>query len=195
MNPKRTILPVSEPVTLTELKAHLRIDHADEDSYITNLITAARELVESYIKKALIAQTYVWTLNSWRLDVDQSGKRFLNLPMGPLLSITSINTYDENDNVSLWAADQYYAAKSQNRLYARAGVSWPDVTRVAEGIEITFSVGFGANASDVPQGVKQALMQLAAHLYDTRTAVSQSTLKPIPLSVLDLLTPYRKRRL
>lgn len=195
MNPKRTILPLVEPVTLTELKAHLRIDHADEDSYITNLITAARELVESYLKKALIAQTYVWTLNSWRLDIDPSGKRFIELPVGPLLAITSINTYGENDNATLWAADQYYAAKSQNRLYARAGVSWPDVTRVAEGIEIAYQAGFGANASDVPQGVKQALMQLAAHLYDTRTAVNQSPLKPIPLSVLDLLTPYRKRRL
>ena len=56
---KVTGAPAKEPVTLTEAKAHLRIEQEidDEDDYVTALITAAREQVEIYCNRALITQT------------------------------------------------------------------------------------------------------------------------------------------
>ena len=38
----------SEPITLTEAKNFLRVDGTDDDTLITALISAAREMCESY---------------------------------------------------------------------------------------------------------------------------------------------------
>ena len=44
--PKRTGSPATEPVTLADAKAHLRVDGTDEDAYITGLIGVARVAAE-----------------------------------------------------------------------------------------------------------------------------------------------------
>lgn len=46
-----------EPVSLTMAKRHLRVEHEEDDSLIASLITAARELAESYIGRSLAAET------------------------------------------------------------------------------------------------------------------------------------------
>ena len=56
--------PASEPVSLTEAKAHLRLDSADDDSLITALIRSARETAEAHMRRALVSQT-------WRLSLDR----------------------------------------------------------------------------------------------------------------------------
>ena len=51
--------PQMEPVSLEEAKAHLRMESTNaEDAYIGALISAARERVELFLRRALITQTY-----------------------------------------------------------------------------------------------------------------------------------------
>lgn len=61
---ERTVDPTIEPVTLAEMKVHLRTFAGDtgEDDYITGLIKGAREWVEDYSGRALFDQT-------WRLTI------------------------------------------------------------------------------------------------------------------------------
>ena len=63
---ERVAGPDIEPVTLAEMKRHLRCQEGVEvqDDDITALIVAAREWVEDYTARALIDQT-------WRLTVDE----------------------------------------------------------------------------------------------------------------------------
>jgi hypothetical protein len=210
MNPRRTTDPASEPVTLAEAKAHLRIDHADEDSLITALITAAREYAEAYTARAFISQTWIWTLNQWPVDgrerawwksarfepasLFSPSPRYVSVPFGPLISVTSITSFDAADAGTLWASTNYYVAAGQDRIYRRSGAAWPLPTRGADGIEIIYVAGYGASAADVPPPLRHALLELIAHLYRHREPVGAAPATPIPFGFGALLDPYRKRR-
>ena len=49
-----TVEPATEPITLVEAKAHLRVDFSDEDTYIDTLIVAARRYCEAYCNRVFI---------------------------------------------------------------------------------------------------------------------------------------------
>lgn len=46
--------PETEPVTLEDVKAHLRLDHESEDELLNSLIAAAREYLEQQTQLALM---------------------------------------------------------------------------------------------------------------------------------------------
>ena len=76
------IAPTIEPVTLEELKLHLRIDLdvLDEDEYLEGLIKAAREHAEDITRRAILSQTWDYMLDGW------PKKNFIKLPFGNLQS-------------------------------------------------------------------------------------------------------------
>ena len=61
MNLTLKTAPETEPVSLNEAKAFLRVDSDEDDNYITSLIKTAREWCEDYQHRAYITQT--WELN------------------------------------------------------------------------------------------------------------------------------------
>ncbi len=71
---------ILEPISLEELKLHLRIelDVLDEDEYLEGLIIAAREHVEDITRRAIMTQTWNYYLQDWP-DGD-----FITLPFGNL---------------------------------------------------------------------------------------------------------------
>ncbi len=46
-------MTITEPVSLAEAKLHLRVEHSDEDGYITALISSAREYAESFTNRLI----------------------------------------------------------------------------------------------------------------------------------------------
>ena len=57
--------PAVEPVTLADMKAHLRVTHDSEDAMIASLIKAAREELEQAAGLALISQGWRLYLDCW----------------------------------------------------------------------------------------------------------------------------------
>lgn len=82
--------PTIEPVTLEELKLHLRIDQdfLDEDEYLEQLIKTAREDVEDMTNRAIMTQTWDYFLNGF------PGENFINLPFGNLHCLLSLTIAD-----------------------------------------------------------------------------------------------------
>jgi uncharacterized phiE125 gp8 family phage protein len=57
--------PAVEPVTVAMAKAHLRVDFPDDDLLITALISAAREICEQKMQRAIYEQSYVLSLDQF----------------------------------------------------------------------------------------------------------------------------------
>ena len=47
----------TEPVTLAEAKAWLRVDYTDDDTLITSMIKSARQSIEHFTNRALVIKT------------------------------------------------------------------------------------------------------------------------------------------
>ena len=184
--------PAVEPVSLSEAKAHLRVDGTDEDALITALILAARKHLETWLARALITQ-------SWRLMLDvwpPSGA--VDLPLSPLQSIEGVETYDADDVATPVAASEYFvdAVSDPARLVRTSGDAWPAPGRAANGVEIRFTAGYGDAASNVPQPLRQALHLLIAHWFERREPVAaEGAQTSVPLGVASLISPYRRARL
>ena len=74
--------PAVEPVTLSEAKAHLRVDSTDDDAYIATLITAAREWVEAYLDRTLVHTQWVMRFDRF----PPSGTQAVELPRPPMVA-------------------------------------------------------------------------------------------------------------
>ena len=178
-----TVSPAIEPLTLAEIKTFLRIDHNDDDAFVTDLILAARQLCESVTGRSLITRSYSLYLDFWpdapltewwdgvREGADVVGKiRALSLPKPPLLSITQIKVYAADDTSADFPSASYYVdtVGIPGRIVLTHGSSSPVPGRAANGIEIQFTAGYGTTAQSVPALLRQGMKQVIAHLYEHR---------------------------
>ena len=198
--------PAAEPVSLAEAKAHMRIDSAADDSLISALITAAREAAEAHTRRALVSQTWRLTLDGFpapplpwwdgvRQAADMPGAgSVIELPRPPLVSVTSVTTYDDGDNPTVASAASYFVDSDSEpgRVALRSGQTWPAVGRVAGGVEVIFVAGYGA-ASAVPQAIRQAMLMYIGHLFENREAEAATGTRvgALPPGVAALWRPYR----
>jgi uncharacterized phiE125 gp8 family phage protein len=184
--------PASEPTTLDEAKAFLRLDSADEDDLVTTLIAAARIHLESVTGRALIAQGWRIVLDDW----PQTG--FVRLPVTPLIALTAITAYDAAGEGHDIALAQFLPETGQSpaRLFLPASVIGMPVLRPRMGIEIDYQAGYGSDAAAVPTALKQALLMLIGYWFENRDAVVIAGSGSIIPSGFDrLVAPYRAVRL
>jgi uncharacterized phiE125 gp8 family phage protein len=185
--------PASEPISLAEAKLHCRVDVADDDTPITNLITAAREEVERLSGMALMTQTLELVLAGWPAT-DRT-----ELPRPPLSSITSVKYKDRDGNETTWDSANYLAgADSVPGVLALAwDASWPsDDLYPLEPIRVRYVAGF-ASAAAVPQSLKQAMLLLIGHWYENREAGGETVGEKagIAFGVDRLINSYRAEAL
>jgi len=183
--------PASEPVSLVEMKAYLRIDDSNEEALITSLITAARLHVETHLSIATLTQSWSIFLDDWPSSSQ------VEIPISPLISVDLVNLYDEAGAATLLDAENYYieTASRVPRLVRTGTGIWPKPERKASGIEMQITVGYGPAADDVPQNLRQAIMILVAHWFENRELVSLTD-NPImvPETVSALLHAFRRAR-
>lgn len=179
--------PALEPVSLDDIKAHLRVDHDEEDDLLTAAIVAARSHVEGATRRVLIEQ-------AWRLHLDRwPRKRLLRIPVAPLVSVDAIRVRTGDGGPVVIDADDYAvdAASVPGRLVLSGDVPSP-VARSTNAIEIDVTAGYGALATSVPSPLRHAIRMLVAHWYEQRGAVGEARLgQTMPLGFAALVAPYR----
>lgn len=160
--------PAAEPVTVTEARAHLNITHAEDDAYISGLITVAREYCEQVCNRALVNST-------WKAFYDDFATLALPLPAS---SITHLKYYDDIGSAAVTLATTEYQSDLNaipGLIYLAYGKYWPTVNlRPTSGVEVQFVGGYGAAASAVPASIKHAMKLLIGHWYEHREDVALS---------------------
>lgn len=182
-----------EPLSLTETKTFLRVSSSTDDTYITNLITTARNTAENFLNRALINQT--WTLY---LDEFPEGRDII-LPLAPLSSVTSVKYYNASNVLTTLTenTDYYVDAKSQpGRVVLPETLSWPTTYEKPNAIEIKFVAGYGAAASNIPKPILQGMLLHISDLYDNRSpvAVAGAVAIIVPKPTHNFYWPYKMAR-
>ncbi len=170
---QRITAPAAEPLSLSETKLYLRVDASDEDSLISNFISAARQVAEDYINISFINQ-------SWKIGLDDYANFEVILPRGPVNSITSVKSITKTGVETTISSTSYHLNAASDRLCFDALVT-------GHRVEIVYATGFGADASDVPEALRQALLAHVAALYEMRGEGSVA----LPEQTKSIYTAYK----
>lgn len=186
----QTVAPTVEPLTLPEVKRHLRIDHTDDDVYLTDyLIPAAREYVEDETERQLITAT--WAL---KLPCFPGAGEPLKLPKPNLQAVSSITYYTDDVSTTLSSTAYSVLATEQPGVVEESTLdNWPDTDTRRDAVTVTYTAGYGAASSSVPLKIKQAMFLLIGHWYEHREAADLTVAKQIEFGVSSLLKKYQVR--
>lgn len=178
------VKPTQLPISLATAKAHLRVDHSDDDTYITALIWSASQSIEDYTKFALSDTTYSQYVNSF--DV-----KYIELMIGNVKTISSITYWDENESQQSLHSSNWYNDVSYNpaRIYFKSTFTAPKLSQGGKKIMISFRAGNDISDPDgaLPYTIQQALLLLIGHWYENRMAVINTMNRELPMGVDYLL--------
>ena len=187
MRTYQVVTPASTyPVSLTEAKAHLKVDITTDDTLITNLIIASTQLSEEYTNRFFINTV-----------INQTCTTFLDLKSlfkSKVISVTHVKYYDSNNVLQTLDAADYVVNKQFEPCQINAAVdfSFPDIADRIDAVECKYSVGYGTAASDVPNAIKQAILLTIGNYYANRESVIIGRItSELPQSALWLLNTYK----
>jgi len=179
-----TTPPTELPVTLSAVKALLRITHDAEDALLTSLISVATDALEAYTNRCFVTRTIRGEFDA----VLCSGHEvypFIKLRRSPVGDISSVQA--SSDGVF---ADVTYQLKQQSgysRILFPSSFSTDDTPFP---LRADFIAGYG-DADDVPEGIKTAILQYINFLYSNRGDCAPECGLGLPIVVRALIGPYK----
>jgi uncharacterized phiE125 gp8 family phage protein len=173
----KVITSAADLLTAAEMRLQCRIDGTDSDGLLATALAGAAAYAQHYTGASLGQQTL-------ELAIDQFPAGPIQLPQGPVASITSlkyINTSGTETTLSasLYTLDDYSTPQWCVQAYA---TDWPDTQDVANAVKVRYVAGTAAAGA-----VKQAILLLVAHYYRYPEGVSEGAPKEVPLGVHALL--------
>jgi uncharacterized phiE125 gp8 family phage protein len=189
--------PSQLPVSLEEMKLHLRVDTADDDGLIAGLIRAAVQNLDGrdgWLGRSLVTQT-------WELVLDCFPAHEIKIPLPPLQSITSLK-YDDVNGDEQTLSTSAYTVDNYSRIgwiIPVTGTPWPATFRGVNAVRIRFVSGYPADSSsppdlsaNVPEPIKLAVKRIVTTHYEIRDdVIVDKAAAKMPGGVEALLAPLR----
>lgn len=218
--PKVIVEPDEEPITIAEARAHLEaqayedsdVDPID-DAMIMGFVAAAREFCEDFTGLSFAPKTLEIALDSFP-TVAIDGSLAIDLPGGPVREIVQVmvtppeDGYSSDDvdsdstaDLEVWAdgqvnPDQYVLDNYRAPAQVKPVTTWPALTAAPNALKVRYLAGYGDDsdgAETLPKVLRAALLLVLAHLYEHRSANTETALASLPLGVHALLRPRRVR--
>ena len=181
--------PAVEPLTLVEIRAHLRLDGEEEDQLLATLGKVAREHLERETGLVLASRDFRLCLDAWPAD------GIVTIARGPVRGVTSVTVYDGEGEPQAVDLDGHLldGVARPARLWLRA---LPAPGRAMNGIEVEFSAGFGESGADVPETLKGAMLLHVAAMFACRGVVAVDAQPAVvPPGYERLIAPFCRRGL
>lgn len=153
-----------EPVTISEVKDHLVVEHSDDDQYLSGLIAAVVGYLQDIQDRAFVTATH-----DLKLDRFPDGAGVIELPRAPLASITSVK-YQDLDDVETTLSSSLYsvdASSTPGRLLPAYDEAWPSTRGHVHDVTVRFVAGYG-DPGDVPRAHRHEILLRVADLYENR---------------------------
>lgn len=196
-----TTAPTAEPLTLADVRPHLRIDDDDtsQDATLNILISAARRYAETYTGRALMPQHWCAVGDSFpgcalppvpglsyayrAVIAHPADELVIKLLRGPVTAIDSIVYVDTSGAPQTLDPATYIFDPSDlvQRIAPAYGSVWPMARAQLAAVKITFSCGY-ANAASVPPTIRNWMLVRIATAYEHREAeeiVARGKLQPL----------------
>ncbi len=140
--------PAVPPLSLTELKAHLRVDITDDDTLITAQAAAAVEYIQQRTRRQLVAATVVETLPAF--PTANTGT-VIKLQRSPALAVSSISYLDSAGAATTWTSTNYqlWNTSDPSLIYLAYNSSWPSARVIANALTLTYKAGYIAQFTAV----------------------------------------------
>ena len=195
----------SEVLSLLDIKGHLRDDEDAANDVLLLLITAVRQATEEYLDQSLITST--WTLELDRFPtpsgdfslhshphhrVIREGR--IDLPMGPVVSIQTVEYFDTDDVLQTLAAANYEFDRN-GRLRPVSTKVWPGTFDRLNAVKVSYTAG-QADGGQVPEDIKLA-MKLMIGKFDVgrEDIVIGTIIAKLPDGYKYLLNAHRVHRI
>ena len=196
----KVITPPAElPLTLDEVKEYIKVDFTEDDALIMRLITAVTMYAQLYTGLSFITQV---------LDIYFTNSGCNELPYGPHQSIDAVSriNYDGTE-VILTDQEYHYSGLLYYSLHCGGSAEyfypigslhcgrsfklsspWGAVNQM----KVTVTAGFG-DASQVPDGIKTAILKEVAELYENReNTVIGTIIADLSSTTKDYLYQYKR---
>jgi uncharacterized phiE125 gp8 family phage protein len=154
--------PVTEPLSLTDVKAQLAIASSDtsHDAVLAAMIQEAREAWEHDTETVLCHQ-------SFRIRLDSIFNGF-SLPKKPVSSITSIKYYDTNNGQQTLSPSIYQLDTATGKVRLAYQQDFPVTAVRWDAWEIIYKCGYSEDSSLVPGIAKRAMLLLISYWFENR---------------------------
>lgn len=171
--------PASEPVSVAEARAHLRIDHEDDDQWIASAISASRAHIERIQNRACMRQT-------WRLYAPSFDALFSDgavaLPVNPVLDAADVGIEYIDTAGATVPFDSGGLILVRGRVarvaLAPDAVAPSDIADRGDAVMLTWVAGH-ADAADVPPETRLAIMEHVAQNWHNRDGLSRGNVNAL----------------
>lgn len=190
--------PGDRIVTLDEMKAHLRVDHTDDDALIQAYTMAAEQRIDG--PRGICGRAF--RPQRLRASFPGFGAR-ISLPFPPLISVDSLTYLDSNGDEQTFAESGQWRVIGANteqgaEIVPLSGVAWPSLLATSDGdlVRVTFTAGYQSFASPendvLPEIIKAAVKLIVADWYEFRPSTVIGTVAaPTPHGAEMLVAPFR----
>lgn len=167
--------PVLKPLTTSEVKSELIVEHSRHDTYIDSLIDRATDYLEKYLERPIMSQVVEITTD------DVAGKTSFALP-SPVISVDAISGVDIDTNTH---------TETTTVLDTNDYTIWDKVepttlfgdfdTTTYDYYVIRLTAGYATQA-EVPAGIKDILMLLITGRYQRRMSFNEVDIRQLAVN-------------